>query len=125
MDFMTAVKTCLGKYANFSDRAQRSEFWWFALFSFVGSFVLQFIDGILFGWMAMGQPVSVLSAIFGLAIIIPSIAVGVRRLHDLDKSGWWYLLIFVPVIGALILIYFFIQRGTVGQNRFGPDPLGQ
>ncbi|MBF9057568.1 DUF805 domain-containing protein [Rhodobacterales bacterium HKCCSP123] len=124
MDFMTAIRTCFGKYLDFSDRAQRSEFWWFALFSVAGSFILRFIDGILFGWMVMGHDISVLSALFGLIMIIPSIAVAVRRLHDLDMSGWWYLLVFIPFVGALVLIYFFVQRGTVGPNRFGRDPLG-
>ncbi|MGR3461728.1 MAG: DUF805 domain-containing protein [Roseovarius sp.] len=113
MDFMTAVRTVLtDNYANFSGRAARSEFWWFALFVLVVSLVLQLILG------------DIVSAIFSLAVLLPSIAVAVRRLHDVDRSGWWYLLVLIPLIGGLILIFaFFIHRGTAGDNRFGPDPL--
>lgn len=122
MTFQDAVRTCFQKYATFSGRAARSEFWWFVLFSVLGNLVLSFIDGMLFGNAADGQPVSILGAIFALAILLPTIAVGVRRLHDRDMTGWWYLLVLVPVLGTLVLIYFFVQRGTVGPNRYGPDP---
>jgi uncharacterized membrane protein YhaH (DUF805 family) len=113
MDFMTAVKTVfMENYANFEGRAQRSEFWWFALFVFVVSLVLQLVLG------------DIVSMIFSLAVLLPSISVAVRRLHDVDRTGWWYLLVLIPLIGALILIFaFFIHRGTTGANRFGPDPL--
>lgn len=63
-----------------------------------------------------------ISSIYSLLILIPSIAVGVRRLHDLDKSGWWMLIGIIPLIGAIVLIYFFVQDGQAGSNRFGPDP---
>jgi uncharacterized membrane protein YhaH (DUF805 family) len=123
MDFMTSVRTVLGKYVTFSGRAQRSEYWWYALFTFVTSIVLSILDGILFGVTAAGQSIGILSGLFSLAVLLPSIAVGVRRLHDLDKSGWWLLLALIPILGFLVLLYFFIQRGTEGPNRFGPDPL--
>lgn len=112
MGFQTAIKTCLTeRYMNFTDRAARSEFWWFALFSLLASLLLGGVSDILGG-------------IFALAILLPAIGVAVRRLHDLDRSGWWYLLVLVPLIGPLVLIFaFFIHRGTVGDNRFGPDPL--
>ncbi|MEQ8368556.1 MAG: DUF805 domain-containing protein [Roseicyclus sp.] len=122
MDFMTAVRTCLGKYVTFSGRAQRSEYWWWALFSFGGNVVLQFVDGVLFGSVG-GQQIGVLAPLFSLAVFLPSISVGVRRLHDLDKSGWWLLIALVPLIGFLVLLYFFVQRGTEGSNQFGADPL--
>lgn len=113
MNFMTAVKTCLvEKYITVSGRAARSEYWWFVLFVFAVGLVLQLIGG------------DVLSGIFGLAVLLPGIAVAVRRLHDLDRTGWWNLLVLIPLIGALVLIFFFfIHRGTAGPNRFGPDPL--
>lgn len=123
MDFMTSVRTVLGKYATFSGRAQRSEYWWFALFTFVAGVILAFIDGIVFGMAAGGQPVSILSGLFSLAMLLPGIAVAVRRLHDIDRTGWWLLLFLIPVLGFLVLLYFFIQRGTAGTNRFGADPL--
>ncbi|MEO9575665.1 MAG: DUF805 domain-containing protein [Tateyamaria sp.] len=123
MGFQDAVKKCLSNYANFGGRAARSEFWWFALFVFLGNFVLSLVDSLLFGTTLDGQQYSVLGGLFSLGMLIPSIAAGVRRLHDLDKSGWWYLLIFIPIIGALVLLFFFVQKGTDGGNRFGTDPL--
>lgn len=113
MDFATAVKTVMmEKYANFSGRAMRSEYWWFILFYFIAYLVLAVVDYLL--------GVQLLTAILSLGLLIPSIGVGVRRLHDLDKSGWWLLLCLVPIIGALVLIYWFCQPGTPGANRFGP-----
>lgn len=112
MDVQTAVRICLTeKYATFSGRAARSEFWWFALFAVVGNVVL----GVLSAFLA---------AVFALGILLPGIAVAVRRLHDLDRSGWWYLLVLVPVLGSLLLIFgYYIHPGTEGCNRFGSDPL--
>jgi uncharacterized membrane protein YhaH (DUF805 family) len=117
MDFSQAIKTCLNKYATFSGRAQRSEYWYFFLFMVVVNVVASVLDSAIFG------DIPVLYLIATLAIIVPSIAVGVRRLHDTDRSGWWLLLGFIPVVGAIVLIVFFCQPGTVGLNQFGPDPL--
>ena len=131
MYFQTAVRSSLTKYATFSGRAARSEYWWFALFAFLGQIVLNIVDSMLFGtgrfmhgpgyasWVSNGGP---LSTIFTLAILVPMIAVGVRRLHDLDKSGWWLLIAFIPLIGGLILLFFFVQPSQPGTNRFGPLP---
>lgn len=123
MNFQEAVRTCFSKYATFSGRAARSEFWWFTLFAVATNMVLSIIDAIIFGPLVGGQDISVLGALFSLAIIIPSIAVGVRRLHDLGKSGWWYLIILIPILGALVLLFFFVQKGTDGANEYGVDPL--
>ena len=123
MGFQEAVKKCFSEYITFTGRAARSELWWFVLFIFLGNLVFSFLDRMLFGSGMDGQQVSILGALFSLAVFLPSIAVGVRRLHDLDKSGWWYLLILIPLLGALILIFFFVQKGTTGPNRFGDDPL--
>ena len=115
MDFATAVKTVvMQKYANFSGRAIRSEYWWFILAYIIAYLVLAIVDYVL--------GAQLLTAILSLGLLIPSIAVGVRRLHDLDKSGWWLLLGFVPIVG-LILIYWFAQPGTPGANRFGPPAI--
>lgn len=111
----------LKKYAVFSGRARRSEYWFFVLFNVIIGFVLGFIDGI-FG---LGNPeagVGVLGTIYSLAVLIPSIAVGVRRLHDTDRSGWWLLIGLIPLIGAIVLIVFFVMDSTPGDNRFGPNP---
>lgn len=113
MDFATAARTVLTqKYATFSGRAMRSEYWWYALFVLIVAIVLALVDRFVLG-------ASVLGAIWSLATLIPSLAVAVRRLHDLDKSGWWLLLGFIPLIGALVLLYWFCQPGTPGPNQFG------
>jgi uncharacterized membrane protein YhaH (DUF805 family) len=117
MDFSQAIKTCLNKYATFSGRAQRSEYWYFFLFMVIANIVASVVDSVIFG------DTPVLYLIATLALLVPSIAAGVRRLHDTDKSGWWLLLGLIPFVGAIVLIVFFCQRGTVGQNQFGPDPL--
>jgi uncharacterized membrane protein YhaH (DUF805 family) len=120
MDFATAVKTVFGKYATFSGRARRSEYWWWVLFIVVVTIVLGIIEVGVLG-LAEFQPIS---GLFSLATIIPSIAVAARRLHDLDKSGWWQLIAFIPLIGWIILIYWYVQPGMRGPNRFGEDPMG-
>lgn len=121
MNMTEAVKSVLNNYATFDGRAARSEYWWWVLFTVIVSIVLGFIDSALFG-AQMGQGVGILGGIYALATLIPSLAVAVRRLHDMDKSGWWLLIAFVPLIGGLLLLYWFVQRGTVGPNPFGTDP---
>ncbi len=117
MDFGQAVKSCFSKYATFSGRASRSEYWYFFLFTVIVYIVANILDAALFGGVA------VLDLIATVVLLLPGISVGVRRLHDKDLSGWWYLLVFIPVIGWIVLLVWFCQRGTVGPNRFGPDPL--
>ena len=133
MTFMESVQTCIKqKYAAFSGRASRSEYWWFFLFTVLGGIVLSLIDGVLgttigYNQIIAGkivhQEIGIIDALFQLAMLVPAIAVSVRRLHDTDRSGWFYLLIFIPIIGPVVLIVFFIQQGTNGRNRFGDDPL--
>ncbi|WP_298429792.1 DUF805 domain-containing protein [uncultured Jannaschia sp.] len=119
MTFSESVRTVLQqKYATFSGRASRSEFWWFALFSFIGGVVASLIDGVIFGSDNGG----IVNGLFTLAIIVPSLAVGARRLHDTDRTGWWLLIWLVPLIGWIVLIVFWVLRGTDGENRFGPPP---
>ena len=125
MSFTEAVSSVLGKYATFSGRARRSEYWWWVLFLLLVGFVAGLIDAMVIAPMLgfsssdslAGQP---LSLIITLALLIPGLAVSVRRLHDIDKSGWWLLISLIPLIGLLLLIYFAVQPGTEGPNRFGP-----
>lgn len=105
MGFLEAIKTCFGKYATFSGRARRSEYWWFALLSLILSLI------------------PVVNIIYGLAAFIPGIAVCVRRLHDTGRSGWWLLLALIPVVN-LILIYFYICDSQPGANQYGENPKG-
>ena len=121
MGLIEATKSCFSKYATFSGRAQRSEFWWFTLFLFVATIILGVVDAALFP--APMNEVGVLGLIFSLATLLPSLAVSARRLHDIDRTGWWLLLMFIPLIGWLVLIYWDVIKGTAGANRFGPDPL--
>lgn len=108
MDFVTAVKTCFNKYATFSGTAHRPEYWWFILFIFLGSIVFGLFDKALFSGLGNASP---LSLIFSLATILPTLAVGARRLHDTGRSGWWLLIGLIPLIGTLVLIWWFIQPG--------------
>ncbi len=114
----------LRKYATFSGRARRKEYWWFALFTGLVSMVCTIGDFIIMGADEMfvygGGP---LLGIASLALILPSLAVTVRRLHDRDRSGWFILLGLLPLVGVIILFIWYVSRGTIGDNRFGPDPL--
>jgi uncharacterized membrane protein YhaH (DUF805 family) len=114
----------LKKYADFSGRAPRAEYWWFYLLIIIGYIVATILDSLLGLDGAVG-PYGIVTALFGLAVLIPSIAVGARRLHDTDRSGWWLLIGLIPLIGAIVLLVFFVLPGTQGSNRFGPDPYGR
>ncbi len=115
MGFGDAIKSGFSNYVNFSDRASRSEYWYWVLFVVLAEIVTSIID------YAIGYQVT--TSLFGLAVLLPGIAVAIRRLHDLDRSGWWVFLVCIPLIGAIVLIIWYCSRGTVGPNRFGPDPL--
>ena len=130
MTFRDSVKKCLSNYVTFSGRAARSEFWWFALFVFGGQIVLSWLDIALFGTTEVdgssfsGQTdTPVFSGLFGLAMLLPMVSVAVRRLHDRDKSGWWYWIALIPLVGVIILIVWFATEGIRGENQYGPDPL--
>lgn len=117
----------LRHYADFSGRARRSEYWYFSLINTLISFVLGLLAG-FFGAMYPNSGVmlgtSTLILLYSLAILIPSIAVGVRRLHDISRTGWWVLIGLVPFIGIIVLIIFFVTDSTPGSNQYGPNPKG-
>lgn len=113
MDFQTSIKTCLNKYADFSGRASRSEYWWFMLFYILAYIGLAIVAGILHFPMLV-------ALILGL--FIPGIAAAARRLHDTGKSGWWQLLSIIPLVG-LILIVFLAQAGTAEGDKYGAPPV--
>lgn len=113
--------TPLRKYADFTGRARRAEYWWFYLLIIVGYLVAMIVDSVL-GFTGPAMPYGPVFGIFALAVILPSIAAGVRRLHDTDRSGWWMLIVLIPLIGGLVLLVFMVLEGTQGENRFGPDP---
>jgi len=104
MTFTEAIQACLRKYADFSGTASRSEYWWFALFLVLGSLVLGIVS-------------NTLSLIFTLAMLVPSLAAASRRLHDIDRSGWWQLVSLIPVIGFFVILYWLVQ--PTAPNRYG------
>ena len=108
-DIQRAVRTCLAKYADFNGRAARPEFWWFVLAQFVVGMVLNMV-------------LPVLGMLFSLALLIPSLAAGSRRLHDTGRSGWLQLLALIPIVGWILLIYWTAQPGAAGANQFGAAP---
>ncbi len=117
------------KYFQFEGRAPRREYWFFVLFSVIIGLVLGLIDGILgtgltLGTDPMGRPIQVgiLGILFNLALFIPSIAIGVRRMHDIGKSGWWLLIPLVPIIGIFILLYFLVVPSQEDDNEYGSYP---
>ena len=111
MDFGTSIKTCFSKYAVFSGRASRSEFWWFVLFGLIGGVVTAVIDVMILGYSA--EAYGPINIIFTVITFLPYLAVGARRLHDINRSGWWQL-ITLTVIGIILLI---IWWATVGKNK--------
>ncbi len=113
--FINVIK----KYAQFSGRASRAEFWMFFLVNFLiglGLMLLTQIPG-------LETIAGVLYLLFSLFLLIPSFAVGFRRLHDTDRSAWWWLILFIPILGTLIYLYFMVAAGTPGPNRFGDAPV--
>jgi uncharacterized membrane protein YhaH (DUF805 family) len=118
----------LKQYADFSGRARRTEFWMFALFNFIASVILALIDALIgtASMVSTGSSVyfspGLLGGIYSLAVLIPSLAVGVRRLHDQDRTGWWLLIGLIPFVGAIVLLVFFCLEGNRGPNQYGPDP---
>ncbi len=110
----------LKKYAVFSGRARRKEYWMFVLFNFIFGVVLTIIDRV--AGLHIGTSLGVLSFIYGLALIIPGLAVIARRLHDTNRTGWWILIGLIPFVGAIILIVFAALDSQPGENQYGPNP---
>ena len=133
MTFGESIKTCFSKFVTWQGRASRSEYWYFILFAVICYVGATLLDGVLgtsfkitnpatgelqsmgYGWVYL---------ITALALILPSLSAMVRRLHDTNRSGWWYWIALVPLIGLIVLIVWFCSRGTVGNNNYGSDPLG-
>jgi len=111
------------KYATFEGRARRTEYWYFMLFYFLAFVAFAIVDGVT-GTLDEEAGIGLLSGLFVLATLIPTIAVLVRRLHDTDRSGWWALLNLVPLVGGLVLLVFTVLDSQPGANRFGPNPKG-
>ncbi len=139
MGFGEAIKTCFGKYASFTGRARRSEFWWFFLFWWLGTVIFNLIDnaaGLVLNFGSdtietsggvitfTSSGLGILSTIWGLALVLPFISVAVRRLHDTNRSGWWWWIQLIPCVGFIVILVFMLLDSTPGDNRFGPNPKG-
>ena len=111
------LKVVRDNYFNFDGRAHRKEFWMFALVHIIISIGLGILEEVI-GLFA------ILYLLYAVAVILPTLGVSVRRLHDIDKSGWWILMGFIPVLGFFVLLYFYVKEGTKGSNKFGDDPHG-
>ena len=145
MGFSEAVRFCFENFANFNGRAQRSQYWFWILFSVLVGFVAGFVDSVFLGFGP--DQAGLLSPLTSLALLVPSLAVTARRLHDHNRSGWWQLAPYGMAVAAvatawmdppilfaaamiaaavlvLVLLVWMVTRGTVGDNSFGPDPLG-
>jgi uncharacterized membrane protein YhaH (DUF805 family) len=111
----------LKKYAVFSGRARRKEYWYFVLFNFIISIILSILDLVL-GTFSPEVGMGILGGLYFLGVLIPSFAVTVRRLHDRDRSGWWVLIGLIPLLGLIVLLVFMLQNSTPGQNQYGANP---
>lgn len=116
MNIMQAVQTVLGNYANFDGRSGRAEFWWWILAYVLGYIVIGFVVGLL------NLP-SIIGTIYMLALIVPYIAVSIRRFHDIGKEAWWVILLFIPLVG-LIIALIFLTKPSDGPNQYGEGPQG-
>lgn len=114
MDFGQAISTCFKKYIDFNGRAQRAEFWWFALFVFIVNIVARATVG----------DAGAIGGLIILGMFIPFVAVAARRYHDVGRSGWWALTFLLPLVGVILALIWLTKRGTVGPNQYGDDPLG-
>jgi len=116
MGFEAAIRSGFQNYANFNGRAMRSEYWFWVLFVFILGIFASIVD------MILGTP-NLTSSIISFALLLPGLAVGARRLHDINRTGWW-LLIGLTVVGLLLLIYFYVQPSQPTANKYGPAPTG-
>jgi uncharacterized membrane protein YhaH (DUF805 family) len=115
MTFSEAVKSGFDNYVNFEGRSSRPAYWWWLLFTVLATLAADIIDAAVFDVM-------ILSAIVGLGLLLPGLAVSIRRLHDTDRSGWWILIGLIPLIGFIVLLVFYLEKGDETENRFGPPP---
>ena len=114
INLFNAIKICFQKFFIFTNRASRSEYWWFILFYTIFATIPTFV---------LNENVVVFGSIMALLLFIPGIAATVRRLHDINKSGWFIFISLIPILGSIIVLVMTIEKGTLGKNRFGEYPL--
>ncbi|HIP18667.1 MAG TPA: DUF805 domain-containing protein [Sulfurovum sp.] len=123
------IETIKNRYAKFDGRASRSEYWFYTLFYLIIAIAVGMVDTAVVNPMLGIAPEQaaqggILQFILALALLVPSIAIGVRRLHDTGKSGWWLLIGLIPIVGALVLIFFYVTDSQAGSNMYGENPKG-
>jgi uncharacterized membrane protein YhaH (DUF805 family) len=111
----------LKKYTVFTGRSRRKEYWFFLLFNILISMVLAIVDYIT-GTYSSAYGMGLLGGIYTLGVLLPAIAVTIRRLHDSGRSGWWFLIVLVPIIGGIVLLVFMLLDSQPGENQYGPSP---
>jgi len=114
LSFSEAVKSGFDHYAKFDGRASRPAYWWWFLFGILVGIVASILDAIIFNG---GEALTI---VFSLGLFLPNISVGIRRLHDTDRSGWWILIGLIPIVGFIVLLVFFVQKSDPGDNNYGP-----
>jgi uncharacterized membrane protein YhaH (DUF805 family) len=118
MGFVEAIKRGFAKSTDWKGRASRSAFWWFQLFAFLAYLVAEIVFALIFkNWFGI-----LMMLVVGLALLLPSLSLIVRRLHDQDKSGWWLWIGLIPFVGGIILLLFYCLPGTPGPNQYGSAP---
>ncbi len=126
MTLSESVKSCLNKYTTWKGRASRSEYWYFGLFNMLFAIAAIVVIGIVGSVIHLGILTVLLYLVYlvaSLGLVLPGIAVTIRRLHDTDHSGWWIWIALVPLLGAILLLVWYCTKGTTGPNKFGDDPL--
>ena len=118
--YLAAIK----KYVDFSGRARRKEYWYFVLFNVIAGLVLGLLDSLIGSQLDLGNGgyFGVLSGLYSLAVVLPSLWVSIRRLHDTNHSGWWLFISLIPLIGSIVLLVFYLTDSDAGDNQYGPNP---
>jgi uncharacterized membrane protein YhaH (DUF805 family) len=116
MTFSEAVKDGFDHYTKFDGRAARPAYWWWFLFGILVSIGANIIDAIIGSF-------GVVSGLAALALLLPGLSVSIRRLHDINKSGWWILIFIIPIVGFVLWLIWFTREGDAGENNYGPPPV--
>ena len=123
MNFTESIRSVFNQYAKFEGRARRAEYWYFALLTGIVSLACQVLAAVGRETGAISLLLALVALIVSLALVLPSLAVTVRRLHDTGRSGWFLLIALIPIVGGILLLVWMCSRGTNGPNRYGADPI--
>lgn len=122
MTFTQSISTCFSKYCTFTGRASRSEYWWWFVFTFIIGLIFGIPSGIKLAHSGAASGLPIISYIVAAILFLPNLGVSFRRLHDTGRSGWWWLISFIPVVGSIVLVIFYCLPSQPFTNQYGPDP---